>query len=507
MTIRFADRLARQAFPTVRLRRLLPEGVFLGCGDLEISGVSADSRRVEPGQVFVAIRGGRRDGHDYAETAVERGAAAVVVESHRPEAGLPQVVVPDSRSALARIAQAIAGSPSLGLPTIGIAGALGKTTTGLLVQAILEAGLRSSAAIGPIEWLDGDDRLRAGPFTPGPIGLAESLADAADRGRETALLGLSADAIQRRAADGVQFRAVVVTQIDDGQPVESVRQRRAGLARLLRQLAPHGEGIAVLNADDPSQAPLAGTNPWADLITFGIDQAADVRGRVLHADRQGSALRIESPWGDCDAFLPLIGVENARLALAAASVALAIGLPTDAVVSGLESVSRVPGRLEPIDRGQPYDVYLDRARTASQLSRALASVRQGLSRSGRIHCLVSADGGSSMLDRLAIARTAETDADTLVLTVANPRGQDPTALVDDLRAGLKRPCQAIAIADRCEAIAEVLAAAAPGDAVLLAGLGREPVPALGDSPILETDAAIATAWLDHQAARTARRIA
>ncbi|MFO0958116.1 MAG: Mur ligase family protein [Isosphaeraceae bacterium] len=503
----FADRCAQQGIPSVSLRRLLPEGSFLGCKDLRISGVSADSRRVEPGQVFVAIRGDRLDGHDYAARAVERGAAAVVVDSHRPEAGSPQVVVPDTRSALARIAQAMAGSPSIDLPTIGIAGSHGKTATGLLLRAILRAGTRPFGMIGPVEWLEGDDRLRAGPFTPGPIGLAEALAACSEQGRPGAVVGLSADAIRRRGTDGIRFRAVVVTRIEGDHPLDEARRRRADLGRLLRQLAPEGEGIAILDADDPSQAALAGSNPWADLITFGFDQTADVRGRILRSDRNGTELRVETPSGTFVASLALIGPDNARYALAATSAALAVGLPIDAIAAGLESVGKIPGRLEPIDRGQPFAVYLDRARTAPQLTRALTALREGIDRPARLHCLASADGGSSMLDRLALARAAEAMADRLVLTSGNTRGKDPVPLIDDLRAGLKRPSRAIAIADRCDAIAEILAAAAPGDAVLIAGLGRDLICPLGDSPIKDNDAALATAWLDHQGSRASRRIA
>lgn len=178
----FVDRLPQQGIPSVSLRRLLPEAQFVGCHDWEVSGCTADSRRLDPGQLFVAVRGVRHDGHAFVEQALERGAAGVVVERPCPEAGRLQVIVPDSRAALAKLCQALAGDPSKHLSILGVTGTCGRTLTSLFIRSIFEATGVRFGLIGSLGWSDGVATRSVSDTFPGAEGLASMLAAMVERG-------------------------------------------------------------------------------------------------------------------------------------------------------------------------------------------------------------------------------------------------------------------------------------------------------------------------------------
>ena len=216
----FVDRSAQRGIPSVSLRRLLPDATFLGCRDLHVSGCSADSRRLDPGQVFVAVRGSRHDGHAFVGPAVERGAAAVVVDRPCPGAGPLQVIVPDTRQALARLRQALAGDPSENLPVVGVAGSRGKTAAAHFARAIFEADGRRTGLVEPFSWSDGND---AHPCGPDLGGLAERLSAMLDRGCGEAVVEVSEESLDARAIVGMAFDAAIVT----GLARDRVEARRA----------------------------------------------------------------------------------------------------------------------------------------------------------------------------------------------------------------------------------------------------------------------------------------
>src|SRR4051812_22159848 len=178
----FVDRLPQRGIPSVSLRRLLPEARFVGCGDLEVSGCTADSRRLDPGQVFVAVRGDTHDGHEFVARALERGAAGVVVEYPCPEAGRLQVVVPDSRVALARLFQALAGDPSEALTTLGVTGTAGRTAAAVFARSVFAATGRRFGLVGRLGWSDGREARAVGAGSDEARGVAEMLAAMVDAG-------------------------------------------------------------------------------------------------------------------------------------------------------------------------------------------------------------------------------------------------------------------------------------------------------------------------------------
>lgn len=501
----FVDRCPQRGIPSVSLRRLLPEADFGGCSDLVVSGASRDSRRLEPGQVFVAIPGHRADGHDFIPQAIARGAVGILAERPCPGVDALQILVPDARSAHARLCQALAGSPADRLRVVGIAGTHGRRTVATFLAAILDAAGETHGAVTPGGWSDGRELFHAGHATPGPEAIAEMLAAAVDRHAGTVVLTASADAIERRGLDGVRFETLVVSHLGGDHDVEEVRRRRRLAAKLARQVRP-GTGL-VLPADDGEAAPLAGSNLDVDALTFGLSASSDIGVTVDRLGPLGSLLRIRTPGRELRVGLRLVGTWNVRYALAAVGAALTLKIDPEAIVAGLEAVERVPGCLDRIDRGQEFEVRIDRARKASSLRRTLETIRE-IRPGATVHCVVGATAGMGQADRLTLARAAEAAADRLYLTADEAEAESPAEVLASLAAGLKKPNRATLQADRREAIEAALAAAGPGDVVLVAGKGRDRslVLASGGRKPLD-DAAIVEDWIDRDRTGTHRRSA
>jgi UDP-N-acetylmuramoyl-L-alanyl-D-glutamate--2,6-diaminopimelate ligase len=491
----FVDRLPQQGIPSVSLRRLLPDARFVGCEDFEVSGCTADSRRLDPGQVFVAVRGARHDGHAFVRQALERGAVGVVVERPVPEGGRLQVVVPDSRAAHARLCQALAGDPSEQLVTVGVTGACGKTLTALFLRAIFEAAGGRYGLVSRTGWSDGLASRPVGAAVPGAEGLAAMLAEMVDHGCAGAVLELASEALAQRRIEGMFFDVAVVTDLG-GAPaltVDQVVAHRSAMARLFKQVVPGG--ATVVNADDPHAERLGGVNLDARRVAFGLNAPADVTARVERLDRAGSRFLLRGFSREAAVSLRQAGEASVSHALAAAAVAWAFGVGADAVVDGLESVASLPGRLEPVIEGQDFDVRVDQARHGAELQEALTCLRSITS--GRLHVVLGAEGirPNARAERLATAATAEELADRVTLTTDNPRAEDPNQILDDLLAGFYHPGRVRIEPDRQGAIELALADAQAGDAVLIAGKGRQAFQILSDRVIPFDDAAIVREWL------------
>ncbi len=371
----FVDRLPQQGIPSVSLRRLLPEARFVGCHDWEVSGCTADSRRLDPGQVFVAVRGPRHDGHAFVPQALERGAAGVIVERPCPEAGRLQVVVPDARAAHARLCHALAGDPSEQLLTIGVTGTCGRAATSLFLRSIFEATGARFGLVGSLGWSDGVTARPMGVAPPGAEGLAAMLAEMVERGCLGGVIEVSGEVLERRRVEGLAFDAAVVTDLGalaDPSP-EALRARRRSKARLFRKVVPGG--LAVVNADDPHAELLGAVNLDARRVSFAVERPADVTAKIERLDARGTRFLLRGFDREAAVELRLIGPAPVSQALAAAAVAWSRGLAIDAVVAGLESVAQVPGRLEAVAEGQGFEVRIDQARDGLELRQALAALR------------------------------------------------------------------------------------------------------------------------------------
>jgi UDP-N-acetylmuramoyl-L-alanyl-D-glutamate--2,6-diaminopimelate ligase len=490
----FVDRSPTRGIPSVGLRRLIPEATFVGGTDWVITGCSADTRTIEPGQVYVAIRGAKHDGHDFVATAIERGASGVVVEHRSAEAGRLQAVVPDTRAAYSRLCHALAGDPADRLDLIGIGGGPGASIVATFLESILDRAGRRYGRVGPEGWSDGLATLPTGPGFPEAPALAAMLVAMTARGCVGGIVEITQDALEETAvAEGMGFAAAVATCVRGAsdEDAEVVRERRGAYARLVRRVRPGG--VVVVDEDEPDSEILGAVNLDADRVSIGIDRAANLQGVVESADVRGSRFRLVGGGLDAAVTLRLGGIESVRHALAAAAVAARRGVSLGEIVAGLEAVAGLPGRFESVEEGQAFEVRVDPARSPEELATALDLLRFG--RTGRLICVVGAGGHGERPARKQLAAAAEAGADLVVLTSDNPRSEDPRHILDELLSGMKRPGRARVEPDRRLAIELALASARPGDAVLIAGKGRHAFQILADRVIPFDDRAVAAAWL------------
>jgi UDP-N-acetylmuramoyl-L-alanyl-D-glutamate--2,6-diaminopimelate ligase len=508
----FVDRLPQRGIPSVSLRRLLPEARFVGCSDWEVSGCTDDHRRLDPGQLFVAIRAARYDGHAYVREALDRGAAGVVVEQPCPEAGRLQVVVDDAQAAFARICQALAGEPSQHLMTLGVTGTLGKPLTSLFVRSILEAADLRCGLIGASGWSDGKSSRplgasigqAEGAWPGGAAGLASILSYMVEQKCAAGVIEVSCEALRSRAFEGVTFHSAVVTDVGPagGFPIEQALQLRRAKSKLIRKI--RGGGAAVVNADDPHAEILGGVNLDARRVSFGMERptAVDVSARILRLDASGSRFLLHGFDQAATVDLRLIGPAAVRCALAAAALAWALEIDLDAVINGLEGVSSITGYVEAVNEGQEFDVRIDQAQTSEALVQALEAVRS--ISAGRVLCVVSAEGNQDRPTRRALAETAERLADRVFLTLGSPRSENADQILSDLLGGFGQPAAVHVEPDRRRAIEAALASACPGDSVMIAGKGRHSYQIFADRILPFDDFVTARQWLRaRQGARSA----
>ncbi len=295
------------------------------------------------------------------------------------------------------------------------------------------------------------------------------------------------------------FDAAVVTNIAgmSASPREGSVSERTAKAKLFRQIV--AGGLAVVNADDRNAEMLGGVNLDARRVAFALEPVAsssamvDISGRLESLDGSGTRMLLHGFDREVSVHLPLVGVGAATCAVAAAALAWGLGIDRSAVVAGLESIPHVSGYLEAVFEGQNFEVRIDGARTPSALGEALAALRS--ISSGRVHCVMSSEGGGDRAVRRQLAAAAEMSADRVILTLSNPRTEDPGQILNDLLAGFQQPSKVLAVPDRRAAIENALADARCGDAVLIAGKGRHSFQIFADRVTPFDDNAVAAQWL------------
>jgi len=440
----------------------------------QITGIAADSRAVQPGNAYIAIRGSQADGHDYVADAVAHGATLIVAERDMT-ATVPQIVVRDGRLAAITLARTWYGDPARALTLIGVTGTNGKTTTVSLVRHLLNA-TGSAGSIGTLGAFDGAGQpvpSTAGSLTtPGPVDLQATLAALRARGCQSVAMETSSHSLHQGRLDGLAFRAGIFTNLtrdhlDYHGTMESYLASKLRLATLLSN-----DGVAVINAEDPA---------WRSMrrdvrrITFGRHAAGDVHATGISLDAAGCRFRLEGVFGSADISLPLLGDFNLSNALGAAACALALGQPLPVVAARLDAAPQVPGRMERIAE-TPVTVLRDYSHTPDSLERALATLRPLTS--GRLIVVFGCGGDRDRGKRPIMGRIAAEQSDLPIVTSDNPRTEDPESIIDEVVAGMGSAPR-LRVADRREAIQQALEAARPGDTVLLAGKGHETYQVVG----------------------------
>jgi len=438
-----------------------------------ITGVTADSRRVERDMLFCAIRGTAQDGHRFVTAAGERGAAAALVEAPQP-VPLLQLVVRDGRRAAAVAAETWYDRPAARLDLIGVTGTNGKTTTVVLARHVLSA-LEPMGSIGTLGAVDqGGEAVpsEAGNLTtPGPIDLQATLAALVQRGARGVAMEVSSHSLDQGRVDGLVFRAAIFTNLtrDHLDYHKTVEEYFGAKAKLLQYLAP--DGLAVVNADDPAWRKLRRDHRR---VEFG-ERGGDVTARRVTLDASGARFELVTPTGSAAVRLPLLGGFNVANALAVAACAWGLGVPVDTIVERLASAPQVPGRMERI-ADRPCTVLRDYAHTPDALQRALEALRP-LTR-GRLIVVVGAGGDRDRGKRAPMGAIAVQLSDVAVLTSDNPRTEDPERILDEVEAGMVGTRHHREV-DRRKAIALALELAREGDTIILAGKGHETYQVIG----------------------------
>ncbi|HEX4146356.1 MAG TPA: UDP-N-acetylmuramoyl-L-alanyl-D-glutamate--2,6-diaminopimelate ligase [Pirellulales bacterium] len=479
----------------VSLGELFAGAQFLGSGNLRVVSCSVDSRRCRPGDLFVALAGRAHDGHDFAAEAVARGATAVLCQ--RPIAGLrvPQCIVADTRSALGHLCQALVANPSRRVRVVGITGTNGKTTTTALVASVLRAAGCRVGTLGTLGYSNGMQVAPATLTTPCAPELATWLARIEAAGCSHAVMEVSSHALALDRVAGIELEVACVTNIcrDHLDFHGSLGEYRRAKARVFEHLRP--SGLVVLNADDPVASRLA-VSLDRPVLTVGLKMPAEVTATVVDRCRSEQTILISAGTATAAVRTRMIGDHHASNCLVATAVGLAQGFDLRTIAAGLEAVTSVPGRLDRIECGQPFGVFVDYAHTPGALATVLDTLAEVTE--GRLICVFGAGGDRDREKRPAMGSAVARRADVAIITNDNSRGEDPAAIARQILAGTDQADAKADVAvelDRTGAIHRALALAEKGDCVLIAGKGHETFQLVGGERLPLDDRQIARDWL------------
>jgi UDP-N-acetylmuramoyl-L-alanyl-D-glutamate--2,6-diaminopimelate ligase len=437
---------------------------------VEVTSVVHDSRSVTDGALFCCVRGALVDGHEFAAGAVDAGAVALLCERTLPLT-VAQAVVPETRTAMGRIASSFHGDPSRALEVVGVTGTNGKTTTTHLLQSILDVAGRPAAVIGT---------LTGARTTPEATELQAQLAALRDEGIQAVAMEVSSHALAQHRVDGTWFRVGVFTNLsrdhlDFHHTLDDYFEAKA------RLFTPERCATAVVNVDDPWGRRLAErlTIPWQP-CSLGLVEDIEIHADWTRCTWEGVELRV-----------PLGGRFNLMNALAAAVTAQTLGISPATIAEGLSQVGPVAGRFEAVAAGQPFRVFVDYAHTPDGLEQLLIAARE-IAGEGHVLVVFGAGGDRDHTKRAPMGEVAARLADQVVLTSDNPRSEDPSAIIDAVLEGIPGHLSGLVVEpDRRAAIDTAISRAHAGDVVVIAGKGHETTQITGDVIVPFDDRAVA----------------
>jgi UDP-N-acetylmuramoyl-L-alanyl-D-glutamate--2,6-diaminopimelate ligase len=453
----------------VKLEELIQgQAVEAVSGDrqVEVSGLAYDSRKVAAGTLFFCVPGGRADGHDFAATALAAGAGALVVE--RPlELAATQVLVADARAAMAPFAARFWGEPTRELQVAGITGTNGKTTSAFLLRAMLEADHRPCGLLGTVKQVVGGVEEEVVRTTPEAIELQATFRRMCESGDQACVMEVSSHALALHRSDAIDFDVALFTNLtQDHLDFHADMEEYFAAKRMLFEAGP---GASVVNVDDPYGRRLAA---GIDCITYSAEgAAADYSAGEVEFDAGGAEFTVSAPFGSLRVHTELPGHFNVANALGALAAAVVLGVAPAVAARALAGASRVPGRFEPIDAGQPFAVLVDYAHTPDSLENVLLAARRLTE--GRLISVFGAGGDRDREKRPKMGKVGAELSDLAVITSDNPRSEDPQRIIAEILAGISDPGGVEVEADRRRAISLALAEAEPGDTVVIAGKGHE----------------------------------
>ncbi len=477
--------------------------------DRDIAGIAHDSRNVKQDFLFVAINGHKLDGRSFIPEALEKGAVAIVTEekidaplissNNKPAA---QIVVKDCRKALSVLSHHFFGRPSRKIKVTGVTGTNGKTTTTYIIKSILDSANSSNLSasnpsrrnmtglIGTIKYMIGDKILPAKETTPESIELQRLLAEMADINIERAVMEVSSQALVQRRVDDVDFFSAVFTNLtpehlDYHKDFEDYRKAKSMLFESLGR-----DSFAVLNADDEAGQYFA-KRTKAEVVWYGVKNKGDVSCDVIDFLPDSTIVSISYGNNEIKANLPIVGLHNVYNALAAIANCVVSGLELETICEGICSFRTAPGRLERVDCGQDFNVFIDYAHTAHALESALLALNQSRINGNRILLVFGCGGDRDRAKRPAMGSIADKLADKLWITNDNPRSEAPEDIIAEIAKGISSGERFYAQPDRKTAIIEAIADAKRDDMVLIAGKGHETLQITGGETLPFSDKEVA----------------
>ncbi len=460
-----------------------------------VTGLVCDSKQVKEGDLFVAVRGASQNGASFIPEAIARGARIIVSEEDFFSDGkIIQIKIDDSRRVLAMLADRFYGEPSRKLKVIGITGTNGKTTCSYLLEALFSEAQKKVGVIGTISYRVGERVIPAPNTTPGPLEVQSLLSQMVKEKIGYAVMEVSSHALDQKRVETIRFDSALFTNLTQDHLDYHKTQEAYFLAkrRLFESLDP--QATAVLNGDSPFVERIASVTQ-ARVLRYALHHA-DIRAESLELTSRGTTFDAVTPQGKIGVRSGLIGVHNVYNILGVIGAALAQGLSLSVIEEGIARFEGVPGRLEKIEAGQPFHVFVDFAHTEDALRQVLLSLRP-LTR-GRLLLLFGCGGNRDRSKRPKMAQAASELSDFVVVTSDNPRKEDPQAILKEIEAGFPPAFQRYQLEeDRGKAIETILAEAKEGDTVLIAGKGHEAYQIFRDRTVPFDDRQVVDEILHH----------
>ena len=470
-----------------------------------VTGVAHDSRHVQPGDVFVALRGQHADGSTFVPEAIRRGAVAVIAQEEGPSTpGVAWAQVTNGRLALAVIAVALHHDPSQRMLVVGITGTNGKTTTAHLMASIFEAAGVRCGLLGTVAYRIGNQTRPATRTTPEAPDVQALLAEMVAKGCGACAMEVSSHALALGRVEGMHFGAAVFTNLtrdhlDFHSDMEDYFQAKRHLFELLPRDRP-----AIINADDPRATALIET--VGRPITYGISRPADVSPTPLSYSLKGLTFQAITPRGTLNLQSALVGRPNVYNILAAVATAVALDIPGDAIETGIAALDRVPGRFQLVSSpGDDVSVVVDYAHTDDALKNLLETARPLAAR--RIITVFGCGGDRDRTKRPLMGAVASRLSDIILITSDNPRSEDPARIIEEIQRGITPDTRrntgqsTIAVVDRRQAIERAIDMAGSGDLVLVAGKGHEKYQSIGGQTVPFDDVEVARTALSRRRSR------
>ena len=439
--------------------------------DVEITGITNDSRKVRPGYLYVAIKGYKADGHNFIKKSLECGAQAIVSEEKLSlDTSIPQIVVRNTRKALSSLSCCFYNNPSQKINVVGVTGTNGKTTTTFLTKSIIEKAGYEAGLIGTINYQIGGKMITAQETTPESVELQRLIAEMVEAKIKFAVMEVSSHSAIQHRIENIDFKTAVFTNItaehlDYHKTISNYMNAKLELFKNLRK-----DSFAVLNADDEFSEYFADrTN--AKILWYGIKNDADIKAEICRESTSDIMIKLKYSGKEIDMKMPFVGVHNVYNVLAAVASAISLGFELDVIKSGIETAPTVPGRLESVPCNRGFEVVVDYAHTPHALETVLQALRNLVK--GRILLVFGCGGDRDKEKRPLMGRIADEKSDVFWLTNDNPRSEDPLNIIDGIKAGIKPGRSFHTQINRHKAIADALSEATDGDLVLVAGKGHE----------------------------------